>query len=336
MHQLPHTLVALEAGVLSEHRAQILPPRPRTSPRPTGPGWMPRSAPTTTASVVGNRRLESEVKRAAYRADPQAAVSRAAYAERARSVSIRPAPDTMVWLTALLPVAAGVSCYAALSAAADTARAGGDRRARGQVMADTLVERLSGRAQATGVPVQVSLVMTDRALLAAGDEPAHVDGYGPIAAQLARQLVAGADRAWLRRLYTAPETGQLVAMDSRSRFFPAGLAAFIRARDQQCRTPWCDAPIRHLDHVVPITAGGRTTRDGGQGLCEGCNYAKRAFGWRAALIRADGRAGAHRVATTTPTGHTYTSRAPDPPGSPPRRAPRVDWLVAGPEVGWAA
>lgn len=40
-------------------------------------------------------------------------------------------------------------------------------------------------------------------------------------------------------------------MDSRARLFPAGLRRFIRARDDTCRTPYCDAPIRHLDHIVP-------------------------------------------------------------------------------------
>ena len=44
---------------------------------------------------------------------------------------------------ALLPVAQGVATYAALSQAADAARAEGDPRSRGQVLADTVVERVS-------------------------------------------------------------------------------------------------------------------------------------------------------------------------------------------------
>ncbi|EFD74774.1 conserved hypothetical protein [Mycobacterium tuberculosis GM 1503] len=47
----------------------------------------------------------------------------------------------MTYLTALLPVAQGVSVYAALTRAADTRC---DGRSRGQVMADTLVERVTG------------------------------------------------------------------------------------------------------------------------------------------------------------------------------------------------
>ena len=79
---------------------------------------------------------------------------------------IRPAPDTMVHLTALLPVKAGVAAYAALLKAAETARAEGDPRGRGQVMADTLVERVTGRTTATGADLEVQVVITDRTLLA--------------------------------------------------------------------------------------------------------------------------------------------------------------------------
>jgi hypothetical protein len=50
---------------------------------------------------------------------------------------------------------------------------------------------------------------------------------------------------------TPPSSGDLVGMDSRARLFPAGLRRFILARDDACRTPYCDAPSRHHDHIVP-------------------------------------------------------------------------------------
>ncbi len=83
--------------------------------------------------VRGRCRAEAE------RLDPTAVLARRRYAETQRHVSIRPAPDTMTWVTALLPVKDGVSVYATLTRAADTARTTGDPRSRGQVMADTLV-----------------------------------------------------------------------------------------------------------------------------------------------------------------------------------------------------
>jgi hypothetical protein len=126
-------------------------------------------------------------------------------------------------------------------------------------MADIAAERLTGQTTASAVPVEIHLVMTDRTLL--GDDkdsnqPAHLAGSGPIPADLARRLAvsaAEAAAAWLRRLYATPDTGQLIAMDSQRRMFPAGLARFIEVRDQFCSTPWCDAPIRHIDHALPTS-----------------------------------------------------------------------------------
>ena len=134
-----------------------------------------------------------------------------------------------------------------------------------------------------------------------------------------------ADRAWLRRLFTGPTGGQLVAADSTARCFPAGLAALITTRDQTCRTPWCDAPIRHTDHVQAAASGGATTLVNGQGLCEACNHAKQAAGWRSRVAGDPSRGGPHTVVVTTPTGPRYPSPAPAPPGSrQPRRASSAD------------
>jgi hypothetical protein len=216
----------------------------------------------------------------------------------------------MTYLTALLPMAQGVSVYAALKRAADTCA---DGRGRGQVMADTLVERVTGRAAAVATPVAVNLVLSDETLLAGSNAPATVPGYGPIPAQVARQLIAGAaadklSRATLRRLYRHPRSGALVAMESRSRIFPAGLAQFIALRDGTCRTPYCDAPIRHIDHATPASRGGSTSAGNGDGLCEACNYTKENPGWTVATQTGDD--GTHTAAVTTPTGATHHSTAP--------------------------
>jgi hypothetical protein len=282
-------------------------------------------------------RLAGEAKKIAARLDPAALVRRARKAAADRHVSIRPAPDTMTWVSALLPVAKGVAVFAALKAAADSARAAGDDRGKGQVMADTLVGRVTGIAQDEPVPVTVDLVMTDRALLKGETEPAYLPGYGTVPAAWARDLVDAAAnwtethqsetgmnpltrvkarrkvRAFLRRLFTAPATGELITMDSRARCFPKNLGAFIDLRDQTCRTAWCDAPIAHRDHPWGVAQGGPTTAENGQGLCEACNYAKQAPGWRARTVPGEPR---HTVETMTPTGQRYRSTAPPPPGTP--------------------
>ena len=65
----------------------------------------------------------------------------------------------MAWFGALLPVEDGVRCLAALTRHTDTLKAAGDTRSRGQIMADTAVERLTGQAPADGAPVEVNLTM---------------------------------------------------------------------------------------------------------------------------------------------------------------------------------
>ena len=105
----------------------------------------------------------------------------------------------------------------------------------------------------------------------------------------------------MRRLYTAPGTGQLIGMDSRSRFLPPGLRRFITTRDGTCRRPYCDAPIRHADHIVPWRTSHHTSETNTQGLCEACNQTKEAPGW-STRPRPGPR---HTVETRTPTGHTY-------------------------------
>ena len=114
-----------------------------------------------------------------------------------------------------------------------------------------------------------------------------------------------------------PAAGELVALESRAKRFPEALREFLVLRDQTCRTPWCDAPIRHGDHVVPQARGGPTSSGNGEGLCEACNLVKETEAWRTAT-RPDGS-----VVTQTPTGHRYASHPPPQPGrgtGPPRAA----------------
>jgi hypothetical protein len=156
-------------------------------------------------------------------------------------------------------------------------------------------------------------VLSESALLIGSTEPAEVCGYGPIPADVARQLITGAvtdtrSRATLRRLYAHPASGALVAMESRARTFPSGLAGFIGLRDQRCRTPYCDAPIRHRDHATPYARGGPTTAANGMGLCEQCNYVKEAAGWDVDTHVDEN--GTHTAILTTPTGARYRSTAP--------------------------
>jgi hypothetical protein len=323
VREMPRTLGALARGECSEWRATLM-ARETALLSAEDRAEVDRRIGDRIADW-GDAQTAREARRLAQQLDAWAAVKRARKAEADRRVSIRPAPDCMAYVTALLPVAQGVAVYAALLREAESARAAGDPRGKGQVMADTLVERVTGQILAADVPVEVGLVMTDRALLGDDPNPAHLVGYGPVPAGLARDLVRDtAAKVWVRRLYTSLADGALVAMESRRRCFEGQLRRLIVYRDQFCRTPWCDAPIRHADHPVPVAEGGETSEANAAGLCEACNYAKQAPGWTAVP---DTRAGPHTLTITTPTGHTCRSRAPDPSGT---RDPRDAWVQIEP------
>lgn len=332
VRELPRTMAVFAAGDISEWRASLM-------ARETA--CLSRDDRGAVDAELGDRLAEfsdhqllAEARRLGYRIDPHSVVARVANAEADRRVTIRPAPDCMAQVSALLPVAQGVAVYASLRAAADAGRAVGDGRPHGQLMADTLVERVTGQSSAAAVPVEVQLVVTDQALLGDSDEPARLTGHGPIPVGVARRLarVAAADeKLWVRRLYCRPDDGRLVAMESSRRLFPAGLKQLIRTRDEACRTPWCGAPIRHADHVVPVHAGGVTSATNGQGLCERCNQVKEAPGWHARPTK-DGN-----VLIRTPTGHHHVSRPPVLPREPPPApAPRRHVQSSSGEVMMAA
>lgn len=332
VEQMPHTLGALRSGTISEFRAGVVVTETAclaSDDRVAADGEL--CADRSRIESWGTARLAGEARRVAYRLDPEAYVARAGHAREERHVSLRPAPDTMTWLSALLPVEHGVAVRATLARVADAAVSAGDGRSRGQVMADALVQSVTsldlGAPVPAAVPVRVNLTVSDETLLGGGIEPGWLDGYGPLPAQLARDLVTGAEgqaRAELRRLYVTPETGVLVAMESRSRLFPSGLAQLIAVRDQVCRTPWCGAPVRQVDHVVGWDAGGATSVENGQGLCVRCNLAKQAGGWVSTPVVSTGPPGGpHQVEIASPAGQRASSRAPDLP--PPRR-----WRDAAP------
>ncbi len=283
---------------------------------------------------MGDKRLADEARRIGDRLDPEAALRRLRRARADRRVTVRPAPGAMARLSGLLPLAQGVAAYAALRSHAVQLRTKGDPRGVAAIMADEMVARLLGESTAgAGPDVEVGLVMSERSLLRGGPDSALLTdaegrSFGHLPALLARQLVREAHKAWMRRLYADPESGELVAMDSRRRTFTGALRKLVVWRDQTCAMPWCEAPIRHADHVRASMRGGRTSVANGEGLCEACNYAKEAPGWRADVVDLTPR----RVEFQTPMGYRYANRPPPAPGqdrsSPEDQVTRArdDWI----------
>ena len=218
----------------------------------------------------------------------------------------------MSLLTGLLPVEQGVACLAALQAAVTGPRpmVTPGRRVRSWPTPWSPAHRPSHRRRRRGRG-------RDPAPARCADRPRRPDRrrdprLGGAAAGLARELIVNTQaRAWWRRLFTRPTApvGRVVDLDHRRRRFTGWLAELIRWRDWTCRDPFCDAPIRHLDHLHRHHDGGPTTPANGRGVCERGNYVRELPGWSVRLADPD----THTVITTTPTGHQYRSNPPEPP-----------------------
>ncbi|MFG1635079.1 HNH endonuclease [Pseudonocardia alni] len=252
---------------------------------------------------LGIGRLRAMTRRLVAEIAPDLFRARVHTARAERRVTLRPAPDAMSYLTAYVPAEQGAACLAALQKAfvevqVDPAPL---TRTRGQVLADTLVERVTGQTTATAVNLEVQVTVPVQALLdPTSPLPAEIPGLGPVPADL---LATSDGTKALRRLLT--DHGLVIGGDSRRRTSTGLLATLVRARAQnRCTEPYYDAPIRHLDHIHRTADGGRTELDNGRGVCEFHNHVREQPGWHVAR----GPAG---VTTTTPTGHTYL--APDPP-----------------------
>src|SRR5699024_7295055 len=228
-------------------------------------------------------------------------------------------------------------------------RAEGARDGHGALMADAFTDTVLGREGGMEpVTLDLGVMITDRALLDPGcGDLARIEGYGPVPAEALRAelrdaLAEPADpaadrygpdgpqiRVVMRRLYRHPTTGEMVAVESRAREFPPAMRRFLRWRDGTCRAPYCDAPVRHYDHIVPASEGGGTSIDNGQGLCARCNLRQEEASARVERVQRPDEPG-HRVAWT---GHGGTTVTTSPPGhgagtpsdeAPHDEAPRDD------------
>ncbi|PZF80120.1 DUF222 domain-containing protein [Jiangella anatolica] len=161
------------------------------------------------------------------------------------------------------------------------------------------------------VSVHVTVPFTTIAGLA--DLPGELDGYGPIPAQVARELAAAGVWTWQR---VDPASGQLLDAGRRSYRPTRALAEFIVARDRTCRMPGCHRSARtcDIDHLVPFAAGGATSAANCHVLCETHHLLKHHGNWTVER-RSDGS-----TRWLSPTGHRYR-RPLEPVGS--ARAPTV-------------
>ena len=151
-------------------------------------------------------------------------------------------------------------------------------------------------------------------LLGLTSDPGYLAGYGPIAANTARELAATAEwRGILIDTYR-----HATAISTNKHDPPKSLREFVKVRDRCCRFPGCNNPTQDLDHVIPHPRGSTHCRNL-QGLCRFHRLLKRT-GYEVAIDPEDPahvHPGKHPKAGTQPQAKTD-----HPPGAY-RRTPCV-------------
>lgn len=307
---------------------------------------------------AGTRRWRDAVASLAGELDPEGATLRHRRALRERHVTLTPGQNGMATVSARLGAIDARRIHKRLSLEAERQRAAGAREGHGAAMADAFVGTLLGPGDGTAEPgtLDIGLIITDRALFRpdSGDT-AHLEGYGPVPVEAVRsQLRAAlaepedpaadpygpegpAVRATIRRLYAHPTVGELVAMDSTAREFPPAMKRFLSWRDTTCRGPYCNAAVRQSDHILPVSRGGPTSLDNGEGLCAHCNKKEMSTasvervdepGLPGHHVRWTGHSGISRITSATPLVWTQRPEDEGEAGDEPTDEPTV-----GPTVG---
>ncbi|WP_217617033.1 HNH endonuclease signature motif containing protein [Cellulomonas sp. GbtcB1] len=211
-------------------------------------------------------------------------------APAATTASTAPSPDAA-------PTAPGTETIASVAAPAGTALATARR----------------GCTHCAGRPgAEVRVTINASTLLGLDDQPADLDGHGPIDAVRARALAAGG--VW-RRLVTDPVTRRLLDVGRERYRPPVALDEFVRTRDGTCSAPGCTVPACRceLDHTeefhprpgdpgdrdVPL---GRTDADNLGPVCHRHHRLKTDGGFRLRQIEPG------LFEWITPTGHRYLTR----------------------------
>jgi hypothetical protein len=155
--------------------------------------------------------------------------------------------------------------------------------------------------KAHGRRVEVQVVIDAASLFGLADNPAQLDGYGPIPAQVARELAA--DASW-RRLVTDPVSGYLLDFGRTTYRPPKRLTDYLIARDRVCAMVGCNRPatVCDADHGVPYQRGGRTSAATMLMLCRRHHRLKTHGRWRPRL-EADGT-----IVWVSAAGHGYRQR----------------------------
>ena len=264
-----------------------------------------------------NSALRCGLRRLRERLHPDSLEERRIAAASERRVCVEPAPDGMAWLSIFMQAERAFAVKARLDAlAARASDVAHDARTVSQHATDLagdllLSGSLAGGSDApltaTGAVVPRILVTVPAfTLLGHSDEPAELDGYGPIDAETARRP-AGDAPSW-HRILTHRETGAFLSYGRTTYRVPADLAGYLAVRDGGCRFPGCRRRARaaDIDHTLDWARGGTTSHANLAHLCRAHHRLKHRTRWR--MAQEPGGV----IRWTSPAGHVIRTHPERP------------------------
>jgi len=196
-----------------------------------------------------------------------------------RRVEFRPDQDGMAWLSACLPAAQALAGWNRLTAMSRSLQGPDESRIMAQLRADKFAEAILGSGGAGGVlgvgageaadagrqpwssPIRAQVLVTVPvfSLMGLTDEPAILDGYGPIPPSMARDLVANGAGSFYRVLVD-PRDGAPLEIGRKSYRVTGAMRAWLRMRDGKCPFPGCsnNSLDNDADHILAWADGGST------------------------------------------------------------------------------
>jgi hypothetical protein len=164
-----------------------------------------------------------------------------------------------------------------------TAAAGADGSEPGSAATRTRPGAEPGTAFRRVKP-NVTITVPILSLLGRSDEPAALDGYGPVDIETARRLVGQA--TCFTRVLTDPETGAAVSWGTKKYKLTKRMRQFLGYRDHRCRFPGCNraAVFCDVDHTFDRQFGGPTELNNLAMLCPKHHRLKHDSTWKAEQI----------------------------------------------------
>ena len=294
------------------------------------------------------RRLTAAIDRIVARVDPEGMRERRRRALADRFVGVSAAEDGMARILGSIPAEQarafdGRLRELAMSVCRHDSRTYEQRRADalGALVSGSTVlvcdcERTDCPQDRSGLVIMrrplVHVVVHDSTLSPGSNEPAHLDGFGVISAEHARNIAKDAD---VREVRVPADTEPEPTPEPASVYRPgAALDAWLRIISGSCQWPHCDVPAWNcdLDHNDPFNhtdpaQGGKTLASNLSAFCRNHHRLKHSGKWQLDpnLDRS--------ITLTSQTGHCYRTRAagllagmqePPPPEGGTRRRTRLE------------